>query len=885
MANTKKRLVVIDGKSVFYRGYYGMPGLSTKDGTPTGGVYGFAVMALEVIKRLKPDYVCVAWDKPKTNIRKRLEIYPEYKAGRKAAPPDFYIQIPILHELLKAFNWPLYEVDDYEADDIMATLAKKATIAGIETVLVSSDLDMLQCVSDTTSYYVLKKGLSAIEHFRPEEFEQKYGLKVSQFVDLKSLKGDGSDNIPGVPGIGEKGAIDLLKAYGTLDGIYENLWQIKGSIAKKLEAGKDLAYMSKELVILYTDAPVPLDIAHMAMANMDARAVEDVLRKLEFKSLLRQLPDSMRREVEAPETPGMANGQKNRVDTQSISAPDLSDAVNADERIVIHARYSDKLKRQLVEIVLSDGAKAVVVLASDIASKSTMIASILSGKIVLGYDTKAMVKHLWPAGIELDFVKVFDTHIASFMVNSLVRDQSLVGLARSYLDLELEAAELDQGKLFLYESAVIDRLYGVFAAEFDKPGCEKMKSLFFDVETPSIPILARMEEAGILLDADYFTGMSAKLGGAISDLEQTIYGYADEEFNISSPGQIATVLFEKLGLPSRGKKGKNGSYSTAADVLESLKTDHPIIDCIMQYREYTKLKSTYVDPLPMQVDKNGRLHTTFNMTVAQTGRLSSADPNLQNIPVRTELGREIRIGFVASPGKMFVSADYSQFELRLAAVLAGDVDMIEAFNSDIDIHVLTASQVFGVALEDVTKDMRYQAKAVNFGILYGQTPHGLANGTGMTFSDAKDFIDRYFAQRGALLRYIADTKQKATTDGYVETLYGRRRLCPDVRSSNYMVREGAFRQAVNMPIQGTEADLMKIAMIELEARLLAWRSTSADLRPRQILQIHDSILVECLESDAAEVGKAMQEVMENVAPDIGIKLKVDVHTGKNWGDL
>jgi DNA polymerase I len=882
MSEVKKRLVVIDGKSVFYRGYYAMPGLSTKDGTPTGGVYGFAVMALEVIKRLNPDYVCVAWDKPKTNIRRRLAIYPEYKAGRKPAPPDFYIQIPILHDLLKAFNWPLYELDDYEADDIMATLAEKASDAGLETVLVSSDLDMLQCVSDTTSYYVLKNGLSNIEHYRPEEFEQKYGIRVDQFVDLKSLKGDGSDNIPGVPGVGEKGAAALLQAYGTLDGVYENLWQVKGALAKKLEAGKDLAYMSKELVILRTDAPIPLDLAHMDMTNLDARAVEDVLRDLEFRSLLRQLPDSMRRVVEQP---GMVNPEKNAVQSSGIIAPSENAEPKPTGHVVLHARYADKDKKELIEIVISDGKNAAVISEANLTAKKDQISGLISGAKIYGYDTKALVKHLLLYGIELDFGQVFDTHIAGFMVNSLVRDQTLVGLARTYLDLELEAEESSPEKLFLYECAVIEKLQAVFAAELGAPGAEKMCSLFYEVETPSIPILARMETAGILLDVPYFAAMSTRLEGLISDLEQTIYGYADDEFNIASPQQLATVLFEKLGLQPRGKKGKNGSYSTAADVLDSLKSEHPIIDCISQYREYAKLKSTYVDPLPKMVDSDGRLHTTFNMTIAQTGRLSSVDPNLQNIPVRTSLGREIRTGFVAAPGHVFVSADYSQFELRLAAILSGDSDMIEAFNSDVDIHILTASQVFGVALEDVTKEMRYQAKAVNFGILYGQTPHGLANGTGMTFADARDFIDRYFAQRGALLLYIADTKQKATSDGYVETLYGRRRLCPDVRSSNYMVREGAFRQAVNMPIQGTEADLMKIAMINLEAQFVAWQPGSADTRPRQILQIHDSILVECLEHDADEVAKVMKKVMENVAPDLGIKLKVDVSTAQNWGDL
>lgn len=872
-----KRLVVIDGKSVFYRGYYAMPGLTTKDGVPTGGVYGFAVMALEVIKRLKPDYVCVAWDKPKTNIRRRLELYPDYKAGRKPAPPDFYVQIPILHELLKAFNWPLYEVDDYEADDIMATLALRATKEGIETVLISSDLDMLQCLSPTTSYYVLKKGLSNIEHYRPEEFEQKYGLKVEQFVDLKSLKGDSSDNIPGVPGIGEKTAITLLQKYKTLDGVYENLWQVSGSVAKKLEAGKDMAYLSRELVRLMPNAPIPFDTKHMDMANLDARAVEDILRKLEFRTLLRQMPDSMRRSLDEQGASESKGAAEHNLTTPTEGQPAES------KQIIIHAHYEDKLKKNLVELVISDGKKAVVVAESDIPAKKDLISGLLSANQVVGYDTKALIKHLWCYGMDLDFKKVLDVHIAAFMVNSLVRDQSIEGLARNFLDIDIVAEHIPEEKLFLYECAVIQKLAVVLEKELHEPDAAKMYSLLIDVEQPSIPVLARMENEGILLDVDYFKSFSTRLEGEISDLEQTIYGHADDEFNISSPQQLAVVLFEKLGLPPVGKKGKNGAYSTAADILDKLKDTHPIIHCILQYRELTKLKSTYVDPLPQLVDDANRLHTTFNMTVAQTGRLSSADPNLQNIPVRTELGREIRTGFIASPGKVLVSADYSQFELRLAAVLAHDTDMIEAFNSDIDIHTLTASQVFGVALEDVTKDMRYQAKAVNFGILYGQTPHGLASGTGMTFAEARDFIDRYFEQRSALLEYIARTKQKALQDGYVETLFGRRRPTPDVKSSNFMVREGAYRQAINMPVQGTEADLMKMAMLKLEDELI--KEYGYKNRPEQILQIHDSILVECDETQAKKVGLLMQKVMENIYPTLGIKLKVDVHSGKNWGEI
>jgi len=875
MAEQKKCLVVIDGKSVFYRGYYAMPGLSTKDGVPTGGVYGFATMALEVIKRLKPDYVCVAWDKPKTNIRRRLALYPDYKAGRKPAPADFYAQIPILHELLRAFNWPLYEVDDYEADDIMATLARRAEEQGINTILISSDLDMLQCVSDHTSYFVLKKGLSNIEHYDPKEFEQKYGLKPEQFVDLKSLKGDSSDNIPGVPGIGEKGAIDLLKKYGTLDGVYENLWQISGSLAKKLEAGKDLAYLSRELVVLQTNAPIPFDLEHMDMSNLDARAVEDVLRKLEFRSLLRQLPDVMRRAIEGPD---ISSGEKAAIKNSGLPHPKLSGNTTSDlpkaDSYVVHADYSDSLHRELNRLLIATGDTYVSLDATNSRSRETK--QFLQSHELIGYDLKSIIR-----AIDFQPKAMFDVQIAAFLINPLYRDQSLYGLARDYLELELEAEDMAIDQKLAIELGTISMLHGVFDRELSQDSYQKLRTLFTDIEMPVVPIIAAMERRGIELDPPFFTKMSEKLSDDISDLEQTIYGYAEEEFNISSPQQLAKVLFENLELPTLGmKKGKNGAYSTAADVLDKLRELHPIIDVISQYREMTKLRSTYVEPLPTMIDKDSRLHTTFNMTVAATGRLSSVDPNLQNIPVRTELGREIRKGFVASEGKALVSADYSQFELRLAAVLANDTDMIEAFNSDIDIHTLTASQVFGVALEDVTKDMRYQAKAVNFGILYGQTPHGLAAGTGMTFAEAKEFIDKYFAQRQPLLDYISDTKQQALQRGYVETLFGRRRPTPDVKSSNYMVREAAYRQAINMPVQGTEADLMKLAMIELQKKFDAEKSSA-----QQLLQIHDSILVECDEGEAKQVGTMMKDVMENIYPQLGIRLKVDVSHGKNWGEL
>lgn len=849
-----------------------MPNLSTKDGTPTGGVYGFATLSLEVIKRLKPDYVAVAWDKPKTNIRKRLEIYPEYKAGRKPAPPDFYVQIPILHELLESLGWPLYELDDYEADDIMAGLAKKADAEGIETILITSDLDALQCISEHTKVYALKKGLSNIEEFHPESFTEKYGLRTDQFLDLKSLQGDSSDNIPGVPGVGAKTASDLLRKYETIDGIYENIDLISGSVHDKLVAGKDSAYMSKKLATLFTDAPLPLDLKAMDVHKFDGRRLRANLEKLEFRAIIRQLGDlpiNGNKELDLPADEAAA---------QYVSAhlPKLVQPENtpfaATDELYVYARSKG-----------SHGVGPVCVIAGNkdwvTIIEARQFADYLGNfdKPLIGYDSKSSLKTLMSLGVHSATV-AHDVQVGAFLINSLDRSLGFSELADI---IGAQATDLfdvpteDIGEFAPAYIAALVALTKYQRAELAK--MPKVSLLAQNIEWPVIPVLARMEMRGITLDVPYLHNMSRTLEDQISDLEQTIYGYAEQEFNISSPQQLAKVLFEDMQLPTQGvKKGKTG-YSTAANELDKLRGLHPIINEITKYREYTKLKSTYVDSLPNQVTPDGRVHTTFNMTVAQTGRLSSVDPNLQNIPVRSDLGRTIRTAFVAGSGRVFVSADYSQFELRLAAVMAHDTDMIEVFNNGEDIHVRTAAEVYGIALDDVTKEQRSAAKTINFGVLYGMSPHGLAAATGMTFGDARNFIDRYFASRQPLVDYIKNLRDQAKTEGYVETLYGRRRPTPDVHSSNFVVREAAYRQAVNMPIQGTEADIMKLAMAAVDAALPAGSE--------QLLQIHDSILVECSASQADEVARLMKDVMENIAPDLGIKLSVDVHIGKNWGEL
>ncbi|HSH17984.1 MAG TPA: DNA polymerase I [Candidatus Saccharimonadales bacterium] len=886
-ATKRKKLAVIDGKSVFYRGYYAMPNLSTKDGTPTGGVFGFATMALEVIKRLKPDYVAVAWDKPKTNIRRRLELYPEYKAGRKPAPADFKEQIPVLQELLHAFGWPLYELDDYEADDIMGTLAVQATAAGVETLLITSDLDMLQLVNPSVHVYALKKGLSNIELFSPESLEAKYGVRVDQMLDLKALKGDSSDNIPGVPGIGEKGAVQLLQQFEALDGIYENLGLIKDSIRRKLEAGKELAYLSKQLGAIWTDAPLTFNPEETDGTKADPQKILDLLQKLEFRSLARQLPEIMQVSADTlPSSPGITlkTGKNIVVDTNG-KLLELADNLKKSDRFVVHSRAAGKHGKSPKVLIISPSAGRVFTILLDKVSLQhiyEVLQPFFSDESVkkVGHDIKSTLQVLYELGIDVEGIG-HDTQIGAFLLDALKRDLSLTKLAEEDLGYEGSPFEdSDDEELVTRAPEIV----AVIAALTDKQiaalrDMPKVAELAKNIEWPVIGVLAGMEYEGIRLDTDYMARFAQEINDMVSDYEQQIYGIAEQEFNIGSPTQLADILFEFLKLPTAGiKKGKT-SYSTAASELDKLRGQHPIIDLITQYREVAKLKNTYVDTLPKMVDEQSRVHTTFNLTIAQTGRLSSIDPNLQNIPTRTELGRRVRTAFAAEQGNKLVSADYSQFELRLAAVMADDKELIGMFNRGADIHTATAALVYGRSPEDVTKGMRSAAKTINFGILYGMSPHGLSIATGMSRDQAVKFIERYKSVRRPLFDYMDRTRELARQQGYVETLLGRRRPMPDIHSSNFVVRQAAERAAINMPIQGTEADLMKMAMIEVD-KLLKTEYPEA----KQLLQVHDSILIECPAAVAEDAGKLLQETMQNIYK-LPVRLDVDVTIADNWGEL
>ena len=788
-----KRLVIIDGKSIFYRGYYAMGALSLSDGTPTGGIYGFAAIAMEIVKRLDPYQVVVAWDS-KTSTAKRKALFADYKAGRVKPGDDFYAQIPLLQELIASLGWSFVEVNEYEADDIIGTLSRQADeVMGAdgkceyETFIISSDLDMLQIVDENTRMWRVLKGFSDIEEIDVSEVEAKYGILKPQFLDLKALKGDNSDNIPGVPGIGEKTAVKLLNEYGSLDGIYENIDKITGSTHDKLVAGKDSAYLSYKLAQIMFDAPVSLsDIPEF---KVDSARVIEGLKRFEFRSLIRKFSEFF----------DNADGQ--------------------DE--VVEAQVNKNLDKPLPD------------------------------DLIVGWDIKKMMHE--DAGVATKILmgaKFWDLAQGRFLLDPLAR------------------AEEDA------EAAVAPE-YWRQVSEFEKN--PKLLKVFSEFDLPLIPILFKMEKKGMLIDKDYFEDLKLEYAEEVSRKEREIQLMAGVDFNVNSPVQLSEVLFDKLQLPAKGIKKTSRGYSTGAKELEKLKDEHPIIVKLMEYRETAKLLSTYVLPMLELADASNRIHTTFTQNVTATGRLSSLNPNLQNIPVRTEEGKRIRGGFVADAGKVLVSADYSQFELRLAAAMSDEKDLINDFNSGIDIHTKTAAEAFHVPFDQVTKKQRRAAKVINFGVLYGMSAKGLADAADMSIPEAKVFIDKYFELRSAIKAKLAEYLKQAREEGYVETMFGRRRPTPDVKSSNFLIRTAAERAAQNMPIQGTEADLMKRAMIRVDAAL----PKGAEL----VMQVHDSLIVECDAGLADEVSEVLKREMMGVAPELSVQLAVEVTVGENWGDL
>lgn len=859
-----KKLVVIDGKSVFYRGYYAMENLSTADGTPTGGVYGFASLALEVIKKINPDYVVVAWDKKGTSTSKRTAIYSEYKAGRKTPPEDFYAQFPILKELLEALHWPLFECDGYEADDILGTISVQANSLGIESNLITSDLDMLQLISENTKVYAMKKGFSQIEEFNLKYFEEKYRLKQPQFLDLKSLQGDSSDNIPGVPGIGIKTATALLQEFNTLENIYSNLENIKPSWAKKLAAGKDLAFMSKDLAKIWTDAPVKLNLEDADITNFDYNKLLDIFKKLEFNSLILKIPKSMRT--------GKTNSSSTQVSLLDKNNTNLSNNFKKIDYESVDI-FLEKIANENLALDIDNEGK--IYIANDkkytIINNKEQLKNISEKNKIIFYDAKNIFHQLDNIKMYLEFKNIYEIKQAEFLLNPLIRDKSI-----SSIFINNNGFVFDENNIVSRLSAILKIYHNQIIRLNSYP---KILDIAENYDFPLISILFEMEKKGVKIDPDFLNKKSKEFSLYLEKLEKDIIQLAGEGFNISSPLQLSKILFEKLALPTKGiKKTKNG-YSTGQKELEKLKDYHPIIAKIEEFREYSKLKNTYIDALPKLADKNNRIHSTFNQDITSTGRLSSTNPNLQNIPIRSELGRQIRQGFISDNNNVIISADYSQFELRLAAALSNDTGLINSFKNNEDIHSKTASEMFNIPLDDVSKDQRRAAKVINFGVLYGMSAHRLASELGTNYYEAKHFIDNYFNSRKPIADFIQKTLLKAEQEGYVETFYGRQRPTPDIKSSNFIIRETAKRAAANMPIQGTEADLMKRAMIKIHKKI-----TKTGLG-EQILQIHDSILIESPKENATKIVEILKYEMENIAPELPINLKVDINIGQNWLDI
>ncbi|TAK89058.1 DNA polymerase I [Patescibacteria group bacterium] len=902
----KDRLVLVDGSAVFHRGYHAIPPLSNAEGIPTNATLGFTTILLRVLADLKPKYAIMTWDKSGDTFRK--DIYPEYKAHRKKQPDDLYQQMPYAREVTEAMGMPWIELDKYEADDIIGTLGRQAEKRGLETIIVTGDLDELQLIDDNTKIYTMRKGFTDTVIYDLDALKERYGVDPQQFIDLKALKGDASDNIPGVPGVGEKTAKDLITKYGSLDGVYENTHELKGKLKERIEENKDLAYLSQKLSTIVLDAPVELDLKPAEVGQYIRQHIHDLFRRLEFKSLLSKLPPEMSatptlfddaapvtkardhlKEVKYHEvtTVEQLNQLANDLSKQKVFAFDTeTTSVNEITAELVGISVSFKAKEGYYIPVRHDEGEQLS-LEEVVKALKPPFEDPKIGKVAHNakFDYKILKRHgITPSPIS------FDTMIAAFLINPIGRSQSLDDLTYREFGIEMipiteligtgksqttfATVPIDEATTYAAEDSDMTwRLYEIMEPQLKKAGATKLAEA---TEWPLIEVLGDMELAGIELNTDFLQKFSSTIEKEIDKLQKAIWKAAGEEFNISSPAQLSEILFTKLELSTATvKKGKTG-YSTAANELEKLRNEHKIIPLISEYRELTKLKSTYVDTLPLMVDDKSRLHTRYSQTIAQTGRLSSNDPNLQNIPVRTELGREIRKAFVAPKGRVLVSADYSQIELRVAAALSKDEGMIKTFKDGIDLHQQTAAQMANIPLEEVTKEQRYSAKTINFGVLYGMSPHGLVVATGMTRDEANAFIERYFEIRGDLKKYIEETKEFARKNQYTETLLGRRRPCPDINSNNFMIRTAAERVAVNVPIQGTAADIMKLAMIALPPKL----PEGAKL----LLQIHDELIVECDQSQADKVQKILKDTMENVY-DLGVPIAVDTAVGTNWGEL
>ncbi|MGI8830231.1 MAG: DNA polymerase I [Candidatus Limnocylindria bacterium] len=920
MADRRPLLMLIDGPSLVYRGYFALPPLTMSDGTLVNAVFGFLQIVLRGMADVKPDYAIVSFDVGKPQFR--FDAFPDYKKGRPSMPDDLRTQFPIVREIAAMMGMPTRELSGYEADDVIGTLSKKATAAGVDTMIVSGDLDGLQLVDDHVRLLTTRMGVASTVIYDESKVMDRYGLRPDQMLDYKALKGDTSDNIPGVPGVGEKTASSLLQQFGTLDGIYENLAEVKGKMRERLAEHRESAFMSREIGRILCDLPVELDLEEARMGRYDRRAVAQRFRELEFRSLIDRLPASSiaptGRDSPDQETKGglqlsldllggrgapAGSGEVLRGQPDALADPGGA-IEHADPRIVrtdgdraeletwmaAHegglgigwaAGAGRPLDRPLFGVALAgaDGSSWYVPWAND---RSLPAWFGRDDRDLVGHDLKQLIVMLGARGVMLAGV-CFDTLVASYMVNPALRAQTLDDVVSTRFAAELPPKPLtpETGA----EEAALGRRAAAEAltALLVKPALEQeltdggLASLFGEVEMPLVPVLARMELAGIPLDLETLAAMRDEFAAQLAGLEARIYELVGHEFNIGSPKQLEQILFTELELPAT-KRTRTG-FSTDASVLEELRDRHEVIGLILEHRQVSKMKSTYVDALPTLVDPQGRLHTTYQQAVAATGRLSSTDPNLQNIPIRTALGRRIRAAFVAPPGRLLLGADYSQQELRILAHVSGDAGLRADFDAHSDIHLAAAARVLGLAPEDVGPKERSVAKMINYGIAYGLSDFGLADRLKIPREEAQKFIADYFAAYEGIRRYTVEMKILARDQGFVTTLLGRRRYLPELSARNGALRSAGERMAINMPIQGTAADGMKIAMVRVDKAL-----RQGDLRSRMLLQVHDELVFETDEAELPVLAGLVKEIMESALP-LDVPLEVDLKVGANWESM
>ncbi len=869
----EKTLIIIDGNSIVNRAFYALPDLTNKKGLHTNAIFGFTNMLFKLIDTYKPTHISVAFDKKAPTFR-HLE-YKEYKAGRKKMPDELKQQLEPLKNLLDAFNINRLEIEGYEADDIIGTVSLKAEQDGYKVYIVTGDKDAIQLASKTTTTLITKKGVGEVEEYDFNKVEEKYGMTPTQFIDLKGLMGDKSDNIPGVPGIGEVTGIKLIKEFGSIENIIENIDSVKVSPRKKIEENKELAIMSKRLATIIRDVPIDFDLEKLEFGNYDKSKLIEVFNELDFNSLIARLD---------------SNAEELKVIVNKLE--DVKEFINKaknSKKLILKtiSKSGNILEKNIMQIYLSvDGEELFWADESQIDEiKELLVAEDLR---VYGYNLKEDYIALRPYGISLSNI-YFDIAIAEYLIDSSSSNYTYDSIAMNYFGQKIKSSEelLGKGvkakKYEDLEKEELDNTIGSIVQLVEKvtPKMEEklvdmdMDGLFYHVEMPLVEVLGYMEYEGVMVDKDKLIELGEEFKISIDKLEKDIYNLAGEEFNINSPKQLGVILFEKLELPVI-KKTKTG-YSTNAEVLEHLSDKHEIIDKITEYRQIVKLKSTYVDGLINIINPiSHRIHSSFNQTITTTGRISSTDPNLQNIPVRLELGRNIRKVFISDKGFKLVDADYSQIELRVLAHMSQDEHMIDAFNHNVDIHTKTASQVFGIDINDVTSEQRSAAKAVNFGIVYGISDFGLAKNLHIPVKEAKNYIDSYLNTYEDIKSYMDSTIEEAKEDGYVKTILNRRRYIPEIKSSNTILKNLGKRLAMNAPIQGSAADIIKIAMVNVYKKL-----EERDLKSKLVLQVHDELIIECIEDEVEEVSKIVKDEMEH-AVSMDVNLDVDLNTGDSW---